>query len=291
MVRAFWREKFIELNAGARILDIAAGNGAIATIAAELGAEKNKGFFVAATDLASIHADINGEDATREARSSIEFHSRIPCEQQPFDDDSFDMVVSQFGFEYSNVEKTLSEVRRILVPGGRFIAISHHLDSVLIELSKVELEIYRLAMDELDLIGTSRRYFEALGELGGDPEKLKQASKKAQPLSEEINDKMNVFRNKYPEHDCAQSIVDVVSYVARSALQTTLQDRLEELQKADNDFSMARARLNDMVQAALSREQIEALTPSARSAGFESVHCLRLFGDDSSLAGWQIHLR
>ncbi len=291
MVGEFWREKFAEQPHGARILDIAAGNGAIATIAAELSEERNKGFFVAATDLADIRADLIGEGKTREARSKIEFHSRTSCENQPFANDFFDIVTSQFGFEYSDIDKTLPEVRRVLAPGGRFVAISHHASSVLIEAAEVELEIYRVALDELDLLGTSKRYFEALGELSGDPKQLKNATKHAQPLSEQINSDMNEFRDKYGDHDCAKSIVDAISFVARSSTQTTLPDRLEALDTAESDFRMARARLNDMAAAAMDSARIEMFRLEALAAGFQSVHCLKIFGDDNGLAGWQIHLR
>ena len=46
-----------------------------------------------------------------------------------------------------------------------------------------------------------------------------------------------------------------------------------------------------MVEAALDQEQVEQLTIKAYEAGFESVHCLKLYTEDNGLAGWQIHLR
>ena len=282
VVLQFWREKFSELPSGSRILDIAAGNGAIATIAAELGVEKNKDFHVVATDLAQVHAELIGDDKTRGARSNIEFHSGVPCDRQPFDDDSFDLVTSQFGFEYSNVEKTIAEVRRVLAPGGRFVAISHHTDSLLIEAAKVELDIYQLALDESDLIGGTLRYFEALSESTGD---------EAKPISEDVSAKVNALLARYGDNDCAKFIVGILSFVAKTAQQTTLEHKREALQKAGADLKHARARLRDMVEAALDLEQAEQLTITAYEAGFESVHCLKLYTEDNGLAGWQIHLR
>lgn len=281
VVLEFWQEKFVELENGSRILDIAAGNGAIATIAAEVGADLNRDFFVAATDLAEIHAELIGSDTTRAARSGIEFHSGIPCEIQPFDDDSFDMVTSQFGFEYSDVKKTLREVRRVLVPGGRFVAISHHADSLLIEAARLELDIYRLALDEFDLVGGTRRYFEAREE----------SAEKAKEISEEVSAKVNDLLARYGEHECAKFIVGIIRVVAQTAQQTTLEERRDALQKAEADLAFARARLDDMVEAALDGDQAELLAVTAREAGFESVHCLKLYVEDGGLAGWQIHLR
>ena len=287
----FWREKFVELHDGARILDIAAGNGAIATIAAEVGAEYGKHFSIAATDLAHVHAELIGEDKTREARKAIEFHSGIPCEEQPFEDDAFDMVTSQFGFEYSDIDKTLVEVRRVLTPGGRFVAISHHAESMLIEAAAVELDIYRFGMDELDLIGTSKRYFEALGELTGARTQLKRAMRNAAPQSAELNEKMNRFRKRYPEDEQARFFVGTISYIAKTARSTGFEERLKAHDAIRSDFEMHRARLRDMVEAALDQEDIDSLSLTAKDAGFQSVHCLKLFAEDNGLAGWQIHLR
>jgi ubiquinone/menaquinone biosynthesis C-methylase UbiE len=275
---------------GARILDIACGNGAIATIAAETGREHSKDFFIAATDLADIHSELIVEEKTKQARHDIEFHSRTPCERQPFDDGSFDLVTSQFGFEYSDIEQTLKEVRRLLVPGGRFIAISHHSDSILIEAARVERDIYKMALDELDLIGNLRRYFEALGELPDDPVKIEKEQKKVQPLAEKVNRGVHGFQARYGEDGPAMFIVGALSYIGRTARQTTQRERLEALDKAQSDFELHRARLVDMAAAALGRKQIEALSHTADSAGFDSVHCLKIYDGDNGLAGWQIHL-
>jgi ubiquinone/menaquinone biosynthesis C-methylase UbiE len=291
VVREFWREKFLELPRGSRILDIAAGNGAIATIAAQTSDERDKGFFVAATDLAEIHAELVGDEDTKQARKQIEFHSFTPCEKQPFDDDSFNLVTSQFGFEYSNIGETLREVRRLLLPGCRFIAISHHADSVLIKTADMERKIYTHALDGLDLFDASRRYFEALGELTGDAQELKNAMENAKPLSREVNDKMDEFRQKHGDDERSRYIVGAISYVAQTAKATTLDQRLAALDQAQLDCQLHRARLYDMVTAALDQQKIEELSITAREVGFQSVHCLDLYGDDKALAGWQIHLR
>jgi|GEM_PF-674252 len=291
VVRDFWREKFLELPTGARMLDIATGNGAIATIAAQIGLAHDKDFFVAATDLARISTGIVGNDDTIQLRERIEFHSDTPCEDQPFDDDYFDFVSSQFGFEYSNIEKTLQEVRRILKAGGPFIAISHHVDSQLIKAANAELEVYRQALDELNVFGTVREYFDALGDFGSSRDELKKAMELAVPLSLRINDCVNAFREEHPDDECAKEIVAAVGYLARGAAQTAKAERLGAVDAAQVSYRMAQARLEDMVDAAMDQEDIDSLTVNAGSAGFSSANCLNLFVEDGSLAGWQIHMR
>ena len=76
-----------------------------------------------------------------------------------------------------------------------------------------------------------------------------------------------------------------------TAKNTTVEQRRVAIDSADSDFRAARARLDDMVAAALDSDDIEAFNVRAKEAGFPSTHSLTLYGDDNGLAGWQIHLR
>jgi SAM-dependent methyltransferase len=291
VVRDFWREKFLDLAAGSHVLDIATGNGAIAMLAAEVAKESGKNLAISATDLAAINNNVSGDDNAVALRSNIKFRSHTPCEKQPFQDDSVDLVTSQFGFEYSDITKTIAEARRILKPGGQFIAISHHAESALIKAATIELQVYAYALGELDIFAVLRKLFDALGTLDGTAETLKGASAKAKPHSKEVNDVMNRFRSRYPTEECAQEIVGAVGHLAQGAAAVGHRERLAAIDLASDDFRCAEARLKDMVGAALDQDEIDGFTLVARELGFSSVHCLTLYGGDSVLAGWQIHLK
>jgi len=222
-------------------------------------------------------------------RGGIEFHSHTPCESQPFDDDRFDLVTSQFGFEYSDIERSLLEIRRVLKVDGRFVAISHHLDSDLIKAAIVEVEVYERALDELDLFGSLRNYTEAIGELDGEQSTVAAKISKASPLAAGLLKKVKDFREQYPDEELCREIVEAVSRLAKPQYPSSA-DRIMVVDAAEKDFGFARARLQDMAQAAMSQENIELFSIMAKEAGFGSVHCLNLYGDDQGLAGWQIHL-
>jgi ubiquinone/menaquinone biosynthesis C-methylase UbiE len=289
VIREFWREKFIDLADGSQILDVATGNGAIATLAAEVNTERSKNFFIAATDLAVVNTQINGDDTANALRGNVEFHSHIPCENQPFDDVHFDLVTSQFGFEYSDVKKSLSEIHRILKPSGRFIAISHHADSDLIKAAIIEIGVYQHAMDELDLFGELRSYAKAMGELSGAQNTVAGRIRKVSPLAADLMTKIKGFREQYPDEELCREIVDAISHLAMPRHASSAA-RIAVVDAAETDFGFARARLQDMARAAISQEGIELFSVMARDAGFGSVHCLKLYGGDQGLAGWQIHL-
>ena len=200
-------------------------------------------------------------------------------------------MCSQFGFEYSDISATLREVRRVLTATGWFVAISHHADSDLIKAAQAELEIYSVVFDELDIFGKAGKYLAALGDLGGTQEQLQQAIERTKPLATEINSVVESLRQKFPDVECAKEVVNAVAHLAKGARFASPAERVDAVNAAVSDFSMAQARLEDMVKAALSQDDIEFLSVAARELGFNSVHCLRLFGDDNGLAAWQIHLR
>ena len=289
VVRNFWREKFIALPDGAQILDIATGNGAIATLAAEVGKEKSKTFTIAATDLAEVKIQLDGQEAANTLRESIEFHSHTPCEKQPFDDDQFDLVTSQFGFEYSDIKRSLAEVRRLLKADGRFVAISHHLDSDLIKAAIGEIEIYKRAMDDLDLFGGLRSYTAAMGELSGEQRAIAEKINRATPLAVELMTKVKAFQKQFADAELCRELIEAISSMAKPQ-HASCANRLAFVEAAETNFSLARARLQDMASAAISQTDIELLSVMAKEAGFSPVHCLKLYGDDQGLAGWQIHL-
>ena len=71
-------------------------------------------------------------DASRLAIAKVQFSNRTYLqgagECLPFEDESFDRVVSAVALPYMNIQKTLAEIRRVLVPGGG-LSVSLHLPS------------------------------------------------------------------------------------------------------------------------------------------------------------------
>src|SRR3546814_1512716 len=62
-------------------------------------------------------------------RQALHFHSGVSAEALPFDDNSFDLVTSQYGIEYCDDVRTTPEVARVLAPDGRVALLLHHADS------------------------------------------------------------------------------------------------------------------------------------------------------------------
>ena len=71
-------------------------------------------------------------DDSRLAIAKVRFSNRTYLqgtgECLPFEDESFDRVVSAVALPYMNIQKTLAEIYRVLVPGGS-LSLSLHLPS------------------------------------------------------------------------------------------------------------------------------------------------------------------
>lgn len=131
----FWRGVFALLKPGEHVLDIGTGNGALPHLL--LQCRPDADVTCHAVDVAAIDpAWIQKLPASQ--RRSLRFHSRVEAEQLPFDDCVFDLVVSQYGLEYSDLQRSVPELRRVLAPGGRIAMILHHADSRPVNLAREE---------------------------------------------------------------------------------------------------------------------------------------------------------
>jgi SAM-dependent methyltransferase len=104
--------KAVDLQAGQRVLDVAAGNGNATLAAARRWAE------VTALDYVPALLERAKERATVE-RLVVTFRGG-DAENIPYRDDSFDVVLSTFGVMFSpNQERAAQELLRVCAPGGK----------------------------------------------------------------------------------------------------------------------------------------------------------------------------
>lgn len=135
-IREFWRDSFATLANGDRLLDIATGNGPIPKLMLALRPEAD--IHCDAVDLAAVAPAWPAALPAAE-RARLLFHPRVEAEALPFADARFDLVVSQYGLEYTDLERSVPELLRVLAPEGRVRLLVHHADSVPVTLAEEEL--------------------------------------------------------------------------------------------------------------------------------------------------------
>jgi ubiquinone/menaquinone biosynthesis C-methylase UbiE len=102
----------VDVRAGQRVLDVAAGNGAAALAAARRFGD------VTATDFVP---ELLAHAAARAEVDQLPLATRVAdCQALPFDDESFDVVLSAFGAMFApDQERTANELLRVCRSGGR----------------------------------------------------------------------------------------------------------------------------------------------------------------------------
>ena len=115
-----WRAFFASLVKGSSLLDIATGNGAIAVLAVEAG----DALVVTGADLANVRPT-DFVTTGKAALDRVTFLANTPAEALPLGDASVDAIVSQYGIEYSDLDRSLLEAVRVLAPDGRLRFAMH----------------------------------------------------------------------------------------------------------------------------------------------------------------------
>lgn len=103
--------RFAGVRAGASVLDVAGGTGVVALTAARLGAK------VTGSDL-TPELVVRAKENARLMKLEVAFHE-ADVEALPFEDASFDFVLSQYGHMFApRPEVAVKEMLRVLKPGG-----------------------------------------------------------------------------------------------------------------------------------------------------------------------------
>lgn len=100
-----------------------------------------------AVDAAAINPRSHVPDP-QQLLSNVHFHGGVRIEVLPFADDTFDAVVSQFGFEYAHEEQAAVEAARILAPWGRMRIVMHARDGAVSRDIGLRVERLRTALAE-----------------------------------------------------------------------------------------------------------------------------------------------
>lgn len=268
----FWQAFAAEMPEGSNLLDLATGNGAVAFRLLEAAKRMGKEISINAVDLADIRPEAFLRDYGEQARL-IDFHGHVDICALPFADQSFDGVVSQFGFEYADQAKAVSELVRVLKPGGRFQFLMHHTEGALVAPNVAQIA-------EID----------ALLRQGGLVDLIEQfLAGKAQMdmLEQEGRQLLDANDNQLP-----RITAEIFDAVRQLLMRRDLDLSVRQQGAADmhRRLDAEQERMQQLSQAALSESGAESLCRSMTSAGLQGVACQPFHvGADSVLLGWRVN--
>lgn len=139
----YWFERVKGLKHGDSVLDVCTGNGAVALIMGKLAVESNKVLKITAIDVSDINTTFIRENNPQEYMDNIEFISQCPVESINHSlSVKQDLIVSQYGLEYSDMHQSASAIAQALKPNGQLVFIAHSPKSAVFSYMRNEQAIY-----------------------------------------------------------------------------------------------------------------------------------------------------
>ena len=257
-----WIEMFTELPDGTSILDVATGNGVLLTHAATAAERVGKNYVLTGVDLAEIDPIrylSNLPAGLREAR----FIGGIAAESLPFSDAEFDLVVSQYGLEYADLDKALAEVERVLASGGRLIWLAHSEESLVVEQNRDRGAQVEFLLAPGGPIHAMRQFIGKINKR----KKLEYAAKR-------LNSALASAEKYSRDHPPATVVREVCTVLAETA-QKWQAYHLADLDHMLTDCRMRliahRQRINDLRSAVMSPARVDAVRNRLERPQWHSV--------------------
>jgi SAM-dependent methyltransferase len=279
---AVWRDYLSGFAEGARLLDLAAGSGEAAALAANAARKLGRVFEIDAIDSASLPVPL----VQRMQANGVRLMGGIYLAALPFEDRSYDGVFSQFGIEYGERLAAFREAARVLRAGGRALFVMHHRESVITRTCAMRLARHREIIGPTQCFAAAKQLFTS-HMLGGSPASLLQAEAK-------FRNEVAMFRRRLgepPSDSVLAPVVRLLSEIAIMPARYDPADASQRVQFAQEEISSWRLRQEAQQAAALDATELDSIVKSLAQAGLE-VEPPEIVRDGSGeIAAWAVHMR
>ncbi|RVT46217.1 class I SAM-dependent methyltransferase [Rheinheimera sediminis] len=148
-VADYWSSVFEAQTPQAVVADLCCGNGALLLAAASYSCSTDKDFMLYGIDAAQINfSAVKQQLAKLTAPVRAEFLGDTSIEKLPLASQSVDLAISQFGFEYTDLDMSLTELHRVLKSGTSLHFIAHHPESFISTDCSLGVAILSALMDQ-----------------------------------------------------------------------------------------------------------------------------------------------
>jgi len=285
LLAQFWRELLTEqlaANPNVRILDLASGNGAVT------------GFVRQISPALAVHCCDYSLYALVELERRHPGNPRVVADaaRLPYADASFDLVLSQYGVEYAGPE-AIVEAARLLAPGGTLALLVHVFEGAIYR----ECERNRgvvTAIRELDILNLARSAFAAgfaLNAGTGTVEAFKQAERAFTPAVRGLEQLLREA-GKGAAGGLPGQLYQDIAHMYRRMSAYEQEDIRNWLQSMTAELEAYEGRMQSMLDAALSRDQMLALQVQLAARGFDDSPLRSLaVSEQGPAAAWALVTR
>lgn len=267
-----WRAVFSSLNSGAVILDIATGKGAVLEIGR---AALPPGAAVTMTGLDRADPPAGSLGAVFQS-GAARFIGNADAARTPFADQSQDLVTSQFGVEYAGLEHATDEAARVC--RDRLVFLVHAKDGAVVRQNSAQADQIGWILDELGFAATLKSFFsERTTEKAGEIDRILKAMRERAGREENPNLISGLIGN-------AMELQDLADRTPANEIASMI-DGMEMRMRGHA------ARMNALVRAAASADEMETLLRRLQAAGFGEAAITPLQGANGQIAGRWIEAR
>lgn len=272
VLATYWQNLFAQYDSQpSTIVDVGTGNGALIELAIDSGNHKHLQFIGVDYAALNIPVSLNVD--------RVQFLQNTSVEAMPLNDNSVDVVISQFGIEYSHIDKALLEVARILKPGGHVHFIVHDAKSIIV---KPNTAILAAACHVSETEGP----LDALRQLINTLNKFGPQSAQAEQARNGLNQRIQVMMSACASGVHGTNFPAFLKAVMNPSLK--FKDRKQMLKLFESEMKGQIERLTELTQAAVDEADKQHWLTTLVSAGFKVEKHEPVIEADGKLIGWQV---
>mgnify|MGYP001079043423 CR=1 FL=1 len=283
-VKNFWRDQIKSLDDSAVIVDLATGNGAIPLIAAEYMIENEKNWNIIGIDYAHIKPPV---DKNKEL-SVVTFHSSTPIENTNIETASVDLVTSQYGIEYADLDKAVMELQRIMKQGAYFTTIMHHPDSLVVKQSKRDIFQTKLCLEIEEFDQKVEKLVSIVGDARTkEQKKMLKHNREAEKTRDIINASLERMYKRLANKEADQMLKITQTFMRVFGDLSSLEknEKIKFIRDVSASMSAYKARMQSMQKASLSDLDFNQFLKKLEQNQFEIVHSGELRDDNKDILG------
>ena len=279
-ITAYWQHFFRTLSASPssgslKIIDIAGGNGALVETAGQIYGDEQLAITsldlspAAIQQLTQRFPHVNGLVADANAI--------------PLQDNSTDLVVSQFGIEYAGAD-AIDEAIRVVNPGGSIALMMHCENGVIFHESKTNLTVIQRILNS-HILPLAKCFFTARAELNRDGDKQRQTF---QAQAQQFCVALGVLEHCMSEFGTGAAggfvhkLYNDLANVHESFGQYVLSEVLDWLSDMEVELEAYKGRMQAMLDAAIAEDEFNSITEKFRDSEFALTVADKLYSPDNS---------
>jgi ubiquinone/menaquinone biosynthesis C-methylase UbiE len=247
-IERHWRAFFESLEPGSRLLDVATGNGVLLVWAAQ--AAPDSGLQSVGVDLADIDPQ-RFLPQHRDLLQGVRFLGNTAAEALPFENGEFDVLISQYGIEYAELDAAMSEAARVLRPGGQLYCLAHSGNSSIAAQGRRQLR-------EIDLLLDAEGPFTRMAEFLQAQSRGVKVKRATRRLTETLREAQN-YCDAHPDAVLLRQLCGGILDTANNLPRYRPQDVERWLEDNRGRLESQRQRIRDLRRARLDAARLDTL--------------------------------